>query len=164
MKSTFLYEFVPSPSVLHAHQFLPSEYALSLVSCRLGKDPSVYFVVGTAMVYPEEAEPKQGRIIVFHYTDGKKPFLLIFSSAFVLLSLFPPALLLFSFNHSWSILFSLSSPPLILSFSFIQPVKGALLAFLLSSHAFLKSLILDLTRNALPFPSPFSLFASLISF
>ncbi|TNM90826.1 hypothetical protein fugu_003115 [Takifugu bimaculatus] len=57
--------------VLHAHQFLPSEYALSMVSCRLGKDPSVYFVVGTAMVYPEEAEPKQGRIIVFHYTDGK---------------------------------------------------------------------------------------------
>ncbi|KAM6943141.1 DNA damage-binding protein 1 [Xenentodon cancila] len=57
--------------VLHAHQFLPSEYALSLVSCRLGKDPSVYFIVGTAMVYPEEAEPKQGRIIVFHYTDSK---------------------------------------------------------------------------------------------
>lgn len=58
-------------SVLHAHQFLPSEYALSIVSCRLGKDPSVYFIVGTAMVYPEEAEPKQGRIIVFHYTDGQ---------------------------------------------------------------------------------------------
>ncbi|KAJ8248901.1 hypothetical protein GJAV_G00228990 [Gymnothorax javanicus] len=57
--------------VLHAHQFLQSEYALSMVSCRLGRDPSVYFVVGTAMVYPEEAEPKQGRIIVFHYTDGK---------------------------------------------------------------------------------------------
>uniref|UniRef100_A0A3B3Q386 DNA damage-binding protein 1 n=1 Tax=Paramormyrops kingsleyae TaxID=1676925 RepID=A0A3B3Q386_9TELE len=57
--------------VLHAHQFLQSEYALSMVSCRLGKDPAVYFVVGTAMVYPEEAEPKQGRIIVFHYTDGK---------------------------------------------------------------------------------------------
>ena len=60
-----------SLSVLHAHQFLPSEYALSMVSCRLGKDPSVYFIVGTAMVYPEEAEPKQGRIIVFHYTDGQ---------------------------------------------------------------------------------------------
>ncbi|XP_068599579.1 DNA damage-binding protein 1 [Brachionichthys hirsutus] len=57
--------------VLHAHQFLTSEYALSMVSCRLGKDPSVYFIVGTAMVYPDEAEPKQGRIIVFHYTDGK---------------------------------------------------------------------------------------------
>ena len=23
------------------------------------------------MVYPEEAEPKTGRIIVFHYSDGK---------------------------------------------------------------------------------------------
>ncbi|KAM9764827.1 DNA damage-binding protein 1 isoform 2-T2 [Menidia menidia] len=57
--------------VLHAHQFLPCEYALSMVSCRLGKDPSVYFIVGTAMVYPEESEPKQGRIVVFHYTDGK---------------------------------------------------------------------------------------------
>ncbi|KAJ3593559.1 hypothetical protein NHX12_005893 [Muraenolepis orangiensis] len=57
--------------VLHAHQFLPSEYALSMVSCRVGRDSAVYFIVGTAMVYPEEAEPKQGRIIVFHYTDGK---------------------------------------------------------------------------------------------
>lgn len=60
------------------------------------------------------------------------------------------------------ILDSFSSPPLIVSFSFIQPFKGALLA--LSSHAFIKSLILDLPRNALPFPSPFSPFASLISF
>lgn len=70
-----LHVLILPPSVLHAHQFLPSEYALSMVSCRLGKEPSVYFVVGTAMVYPEEAEPKQGRIIVFHYTDGQKPFL-----------------------------------------------------------------------------------------
>ncbi|KAG1938620.1 DNA damage-binding protein 1 [Pimephales promelas] len=57
--------------VLHAHQFLQNEYALSMVSCKLGRDPAVYFIIGTAMVYPEEAEPKQGRIIVFHYTDGK---------------------------------------------------------------------------------------------
>ncbi|TRY96321.1 hypothetical protein DNTS_021823 [Danionella cerebrum] len=49
--------------VLHAHQFLQSEFALSMVSCRLGRDPAIYFIVGTAMVYPEEAEPKQGRII-----------------------------------------------------------------------------------------------------
>uniref|UniRef100_A0A671L6S9 DNA damage-binding protein 1 n=1 Tax=Sinocyclocheilus anshuiensis TaxID=1608454 RepID=A0A671L6S9_9TELE len=56
--------------VLHAHQFLQNEYALSMVSCKLGRDPAIYFIVGTAMVYPEEAEPKQGRIIVFHYTDG----------------------------------------------------------------------------------------------
>lgn len=59
-----------SSAVLHAHQFLQNEYALSMVSCKLGRDPAVYFIVGTAMVYPEEAEPKQGRIIVFHYTDG----------------------------------------------------------------------------------------------
>lgn len=72
--------FSPS-AVLHAHQFLPSEYALSMVSCRLGKDPSVYFIVGTAMVYPEEAEPKQGRIIVFHYTDGQWPFLFFFNAS-----------------------------------------------------------------------------------
>ncbi|XP_069757568.1 DNA damage-binding protein 1 isoform X2 [Narcine bancroftii] len=57
--------------VLHAHQFLQNEYALSIVSCKLSKDPNTYFVVGTAMVYPEEAEPKQGRIIVFQYSDGK---------------------------------------------------------------------------------------------
>ncbi|XP_031425552.1 DNA damage-binding protein 1 [Clupea harengus] len=57
--------------VLHGHQLLQNEYALSMVSCKLGRDPAVYFIVGTAMVYPEEAEPKQGRIIVFHYTDGK---------------------------------------------------------------------------------------------
>lgn len=62
--------FFPFP-VLHAHQFLQNEYALSLVSCKLGKDPNTYFIVGTAMVYPEEAEPKQGRIVVFHYSDGK---------------------------------------------------------------------------------------------
>ena len=57
--------------VLHAHQFLQNEYALSLVSCKLGKDPNTYFIVGTAMVYPEEAEPKQGRLVVFQYSDGK---------------------------------------------------------------------------------------------
>lgn len=57
--------------VLHAHQFLQNEYALSLVSCKLGKDPNTYFIVGTAMVYPEEAEPKQGRIVVFQYSDGE---------------------------------------------------------------------------------------------
>ncbi|XP_071974589.1 DNA damage-binding protein 1 [Engystomops pustulosus] len=57
--------------VLHTHQFLQNEYTLSLVSCKLGKDPSTYFIVGTAMVYPDEAEPKQGRIVVFQYSDGK---------------------------------------------------------------------------------------------
>lgn len=59
-------------SVLHTHQFLQNEYTLSLVSCKVGKDPSTYFIVGTAMVYPDEAEPKQGRIVVFQYSDGER--------------------------------------------------------------------------------------------
>ncbi len=41
------------------------------MSCKLGNDPTTYYVVGTAMVYPEEAEPKKGRIVVFQYSDGK---------------------------------------------------------------------------------------------
>lgn len=47
------------------------EFATSLISAKFGEDPNAYYVVGTAMAYPEEAEPKQGRIIVFHYHDGK---------------------------------------------------------------------------------------------
>lgn len=57
--------------VLHAHTLLPNEFATSLISTKLGDDPNTYYVVGTAMVHPEEAEPKQGRIIVFHFHEGK---------------------------------------------------------------------------------------------
>lgn len=38
---------------------IPSEYAMSLVSCKLGDDPNHYYAVGTAVVNPDEAEPKQ---------------------------------------------------------------------------------------------------------
>lgn len=44
--------------VLHAHQFMQTEYALSLMSAKLGDDPNTYYIVGTAFVYPEEADPK----------------------------------------------------------------------------------------------------------
>lgn len=44
--------------VLHAHQFMQTEYATSLISAKLGEDPNTYFVVGTALVNPEESEPK----------------------------------------------------------------------------------------------------------
>lgn len=44
--------------VLHAHQFMQTEYALSLISAKLGDDPNTYFVVGTALVNPDESEPK----------------------------------------------------------------------------------------------------------
>ena len=57
--------------VLHAHTLMPNEFATSLISAKLGEDPNTYYIVGTAMVYPEEAEPKQGRIIIFHYHEGK---------------------------------------------------------------------------------------------
>ncbi|XP_038067172.1 DNA damage-binding protein 1-like [Patiria miniata] len=57
--------------VLHAHHFVPYEYATSIVSSKLGNDPTTYYIIGTAMVYPEEAEPKKGRIVVFQYSDGK---------------------------------------------------------------------------------------------
>ncbi|ELU03057.1 hypothetical protein CAPTEDRAFT_148808 [Capitella teleta] len=57
--------------VLHSHQLMQYEFATALMSGRFGEDPTTYYVVGTAMVYPEEAEPKQGRIIVFRFHDGK---------------------------------------------------------------------------------------------
>uniref|UniRef100_A0A1E1XLY5 DNA damage-binding protein 1 n=1 Tax=Amblyomma sculptum TaxID=1581419 RepID=A0A1E1XLY5_AMBSC len=57
--------------VLHAHQFMQTEYAMSIVSTRLGSDSNTYYIVGTANVLPEESDPKQGRLIVFHWVDGK---------------------------------------------------------------------------------------------
>ena len=44
---------------------------MSICSTRLKDDPTLYYVVGTALVGPEESEPKQGRIILFSFTDGK---------------------------------------------------------------------------------------------
>ncbi|KAK3102365.1 hypothetical protein FSP39_010832 [Pinctada imbricata] len=57
--------------VLHAHTLMPNEFATSLISSKLGEDSHTYYIVGTALVHPEEAEPKQGRILVFQFQDGK---------------------------------------------------------------------------------------------
>ncbi|XP_041365594.1 DNA damage-binding protein 1-like isoform X2 [Gigantopelta aegis] len=57
--------------VLHAHQLMLNECATSLISAKLADDPNSYYIVGTAIVHPDEAEPKLGRIVVFHYNDGK---------------------------------------------------------------------------------------------
>lgn len=38
---------------------MTSEYAMSIVSCKLGDDPNHYYAVGTSILNPEEAEPKQ---------------------------------------------------------------------------------------------------------
>lgn len=50
---------------------MANECATSLISAKLGDDPNTYFIIGTALVHPEEAEPKQGRIVIFHYIDGR---------------------------------------------------------------------------------------------
>ncbi|XP_034833854.1 DNA damage-binding protein 1 [Maniola hyperantus] len=57
--------------VLHAHQLQACEFAMALVSCRLAEDPNHYYAVGTAIINPEESEPKQGRILLFHWSEGK---------------------------------------------------------------------------------------------
>lgn len=57
--------------VLHAHQFMQTEYVLSIISAKLGDDPNTYFVVGTGLVNADEPEPKCGRIIIYHFADGK---------------------------------------------------------------------------------------------
>ncbi|CAB3248582.1 unnamed protein product [Arctia plantaginis] len=57
--------------VLHALQLMTNEFAMSLVSCKLGDDPNYYYAVGTAFLNPEESEPKQGRILLFHWAEGK---------------------------------------------------------------------------------------------
>lgn len=63
--------------VQHCHSFPAGEYALSLLCVSFSTDSSAptgdgqYYVVGTAFVNPEEAEPKLGRIVVFRYHDQK---------------------------------------------------------------------------------------------
>lgn len=55
--------------VLHSHQFLPTEQGVSILSTKLGETEEEYFVVGTAFVLLDEPEPKQGRLIVFKWTQ-----------------------------------------------------------------------------------------------
>ncbi|KAI9905788.1 hypothetical protein PsorP6_013830 [Peronosclerospora sorghi] len=56
--------------VLHSYRLDPFETPCSVVVCPFAGDASntSYFVVGTAYVHEEEAEPHQGRILVFGVT------------------------------------------------------------------------------------------------
>lgn len=54
--------------VLHAHQFMPAEKVMSILSTRLGEKAEEYYIVGTAIVNLDEPEPKQGRLVVFRWT------------------------------------------------------------------------------------------------
>lgn len=53
--------------VLHAHHFMQTEYVLSIISAKLGEDPNTYFVVGTALVNPDETEPKVTQLASIRY-------------------------------------------------------------------------------------------------
>merc|ERR1719323_2156892 len=57
--------------VVHCHTLMQQEYATSILSCKLGDDPTPYYIVGTGFIHPEESEPKTGRLIVFSWADGK---------------------------------------------------------------------------------------------
>ena len=67
----------------HAHDLQDHECATSLISCTLSGDPNssyssgtsnTYYCVGTAYVFPEEAEPKTGRLILFQLLEGDDGF------------------------------------------------------------------------------------------
>lgn len=51
--------------VLHAHQFMQTEYVLSITSAKLGDDPNTYYIVGTGLVNADEPEPKVSETINF---------------------------------------------------------------------------------------------------
>lgn len=55
--------------VLHAHQFMPTEQAISILSAKLGETQEEYFIVGTGFVNQDEPEPKQGRLVVFRWSQ-----------------------------------------------------------------------------------------------
>ena len=43
---------------IHSHQLGPQECAMSIISCKLGDDPQVYYAVGTAKLQTDESEAK----------------------------------------------------------------------------------------------------------
>lgn len=47
-----------------------NEYALSIISAKLGDDPIIYYILGTAVVNPEDQDPKLGRILIFNWDDS----------------------------------------------------------------------------------------------
>ena len=80
LHSMFVSHFSFHSAVTHAHNLQDHECATSLMSCTFG-DPNnshisgtsnTFYCVGTAYVFPEEAEPKTGRLILFQLLDGNR--------------------------------------------------------------------------------------------
>ncbi|KAK6013748.1 CPSF A subunit region [Ostertagia ostertagi] len=57
---------------LHCHELGACEQALSVISTKLGDDPTTYYIVGTALVYSDETESKNGRLLVFESGKGSE--------------------------------------------------------------------------------------------
>lgn len=55
--------------VLHSHQFLSTEMAMSILSARIGEAHEEYFIVGTALINGDEPEAKSGRLAVFKWSQ-----------------------------------------------------------------------------------------------
>lgn len=66
----YFFYFSFNLSVTHAHQLLDNEWGLSVASIQLANDSNTYYCIGTAMVYHEEFESSQGRIILFQLLEG----------------------------------------------------------------------------------------------
>ena len=74
----YLIHVVFSLLVQHVYQLCPQEHVMSMCSCNLmSEDNDVgagegrqVFVIGTALVKPEDKEPSFGRILVFQVDGG----------------------------------------------------------------------------------------------
>ncbi|XP_022162336.1 DNA damage-binding protein 1-like [Myzus persicae] len=55
---------------LHVYQLYSNEYALSIISTKLGNDPTTYYVLGTAFMTEGYQDPRAGRIVVFYYNSS----------------------------------------------------------------------------------------------
>lgn len=69
----------------HGFQLLQREQAVSVASCTLGSSAdskSTYYVVGTALVNPNEKEPSVGRILVLQVTNSKCLYIRIYGMDF----------------------------------------------------------------------------------
>lgn len=68
-RSNFLIIDQHTFEILFAYTFMPMEQTVSVLSARLGDGADEYFVVGTAIVTEDEPEAKQGRLIVFKWSQ-----------------------------------------------------------------------------------------------
>lgn len=66
--------------VSHIYQLCPQEHILCVSSCTLtsNDEERVVYVVGTALVKPEEKESSTGRILVFSVNAGWRVLFLVF--------------------------------------------------------------------------------------